>query len=255
MSSLRIALAQLNLTVGDLAGNRARIAAACARARAEQADLVAFPELALAGYPPEDLLLRPGFLRDARRELEALAPASSGLIAVVGAPEADLGRVYNSAAVLADGRLAGCYRKVELPNYGVFDEKRYFAPGDRPHFLTVKGARISLTVCEDVWVRGSPVERWAAEGGASLVLNISSSPFHAGKLAERHGALARFARAARAPVCYTNLVGGQDELVFDGGSLAVAPSGELLAAARRFAEDFLVVEFSVGCSGDITNVV
>jgi NAD+ synthase (glutamine-hydrolysing) len=252
METLRIALAQLNVTVGDLAANRAKIAAAIARARAERADLVAFPELILSGYPPEDLLLRPGFLRDCRAALESLAPESRGLVAVVGFPEADSGRVYNSAAVLADGKLSGCYRKVELPNYGVFDEKRYFASGDRPHFLTVKGVQAALTICEDLWVPGSPVERWALEGGARLVLNVSSSPFHAGKLAERHATLARFARAARAPVCYANLVGGQDELVFDGGSLAVAPSGEVLASARRFAEDLLLVEFAVGAGGALS---
>ncbi len=242
MSTLRIALAQVNVTVGDLSGNRLKLAAACERARAAGADLVTFPELSLAGYPPEDLLLRPGFLRDCRRELEALAPATAGLVAVVGVPEAEAGRLYNSAAVLEDGRLAGFYRKVELPNYGVFDEKRYFTPGDRPFILDVKGAKIAVTVCEDLWVPGSPVERWPAEAGARLVVNLSASPFHAGKLAERGATLARYARATGATVLYNNLVGGQDELVFDGGGLAVSPAGEVLAAARRFDEDFLVLD-------------
>ncbi|HOX07366.1 MAG TPA: NAD+ synthase [Planctomycetota bacterium] len=247
---LRVSLAQVNVTVGDLAGNRAKVAAACDRARAAGADLVTFPELAICGYPPEDLLLRPGFLRDCRRELEALAPATKGLVAVVGAPEVDGGKVYNAAAVFADGRLSGFYRKVELPNYGVFDEKRYFTSGDRPHFLTVKGVKASVTICEDVWVPGSPVERWPAEAGAKLVVNLSASPFHAGKLAERHATLARYARATGATVFYNNLVGGQDELVFDGGALVVSPDGEVLAAARRFAEDFLVVDLTPGADGN-----
>jgi NAD+ synthase (glutamine-hydrolysing) len=249
MTTLRIALAQVNVTVGDLAGNRQRLAAACGQARAAGADLVVFPELALSGYPPEDLLLRPGFLRDCRRELEALAPATEGLVAVVGVPEAAGGRVYNAAAVLEDGKLSGFYRKVELPNYGVFDEKRYFTPGDRPHFLVVKGAKISVTICEDLWVPGSPVERWPAEAGAKLVVNLSASPFHAGKLAERQATLSRYARATGATVLYTNLLGGQDELVFDGGSLVVSPKGEVLAAARRFAEDFLVIDVEADGSG------
>jgi len=253
MERLRIALAQVNCTVGDLPGNREKIAAACRRAREAGADVVTFPELALSGYPPEDLLLRPGFLRDCRAALESLAPESRDLVAVVGFPEAAGGKVYNSAAVLEAGRFAGAYRKVELPNYGVFDEKRYFTGGAAPRTLDLRGARLALSICEDLWVPGSPVEGWAAGARAPIMLNLSSSPFHAGKLGLRREALARFARATGAFVCYNNLVGGQDELVFDGGALVVSPAGEVLAASRRFAEDFLLVEFSVEADGRVSS--
>jgi NAD+ synthase (glutamine-hydrolysing) len=243
MSDLRVALAQVNPTVGDIAGNRELVVEAIGRARSAGAGLVVFPELVLAGYPPEDLLLRPGFICDCRMALDSLLPETEGLTAVVGFPEGDEDGLFNSAAVIADRRLAGVYRKAELPNYGVFDEKRYFTAGTAPLFLEAGGRRIMVTICEDIWVPGSRVEAWAVAARPDMVVNLSASPFHAGKAGSRLDTLRRFAGAAGAPVCYCNVVGGQDELVFDGGSMVMSPSGAVMAEARRFCEDLLVAEF------------
>ena len=250
MENRRIALAQINPTVGDFAGNIGRIACAAQAARDSGAVLAVFPELAVCGYPPEDLLLRQRFLDDCRAALEVTACRCAGIIAVAGFPEADGGKVYNSAAVLRDGRIAGVYRKVDLPNYGVFHEHRYFTPGTAPQFFEVGGVRFMLTICEDIWVEDGKAERWAHEGRPSVVLNLSASPFHAGKLAERRRVVERFAHRTHASVCYTNLVGGQDELVFDGGSLVIGPEGCLHAIARRFQEDLLLADFAHGSFGN-----
>jgi len=241
---MRVALAQINPTVGDLRGNFERIVAFAVRAREAGAHLVVFPELAVSGYPPEDLLLNPLFVRECRATLEAAARRCAGIDAVVGFPECADDRVHNAAALLRDGLVAGISRKTELPNYGVFDEHRYFAPGTGPFVANAGGVRCLITICEDIWVPGGAVERLAREQRPGLVLNLSASPFHAGKLAERHGAAARFAQAAGAPVCYVNLVGGQDELVFDGGSFVMAADGRIAAAAKRFDEDLVVVDFT-----------
>ena len=241
---LRVAAAQLDLVVGDLAGNAERILAAYAEAAAEGCDLVAFPELAVTGYPPEDLLLRPAFVAEARRRLDEIASATGTTVAVVGFPEVD-GACFNAAAVLAHGRIQGVYRKHLLPNYAVFDEERYFEPwpADGPLF-TVGGVPVAVTVCEDAWSPTGPVVT-QARAGAALIVNVNASPYSAGRLAEREAMLADRARAAGVPICYVNLVGGQDELVFDGASLVVDATGTVVARARQFAEDLLIVDLEV----------
>jgi NAD+ synthase (glutamine-hydrolysing) len=245
MAKLRIALAQINPRVGDLEGNLRLIGRWLGRAREAGADLVTFPELAVTGYPPEDLLLKPRFLADSRDALERLAPESKGITAVVGYAEPDDGGVYNSAALLHDGRLVDSYRKLVLPNYGVFDESRYFTVGRGAVALEMNGLRLMLTICEDIWVAGAAPEAHARALGAQLALNISGSPYFAGKLSIRRQIAAGFAGRSGAMVAYNNLVGGQDELIFDGGSLVVDAAGGLLARARRFEEDLLVCELEL----------
>ncbi len=241
MPGLRIALAQLNVTVGDLEGNRRLIAEAIHRAQAWLADLVIVPELALTGYPPEDLLLNPQFIEDNRRALERLAPVAHGVVALVGVVDRDRqGRLSNAVAVLAEGRHAATYRKQCLPNYGVFDEKRYFTPGEAPLVLSIRGLGVGLSICEDLW-EGWPC-RQAAERGAQLLVNLSASPYHAGKLALRERLFARRAREHSLAIACCNLVGGQDELVFDGASFVLDARGRRLAQAAQFREDLLVFD-------------
>ena len=247
MPTLRIALAQLNTAVGDLAANRNRVAEAILRAKAWRADLVAVPELALTGYPPEDLLLKPRFVEDNLRMLERLEPMARGLAAVVGCVERGRrGELYNAAVVLADGRRAASYYKQCLPNYGVFDEQRYFAPGSGPAVLDVGGVRVGLTICEDLWAE-SPV-RVLAEQGCRLVMNLSASPYHADKLRQRQQLFARRARTCRVAIAYCNLVGGQDELVFDGGSLVLDARGRLMACGWQFREDLVIADLDLPAS-------
>jgi NAD+ synthase (glutamine-hydrolysing) len=244
VSRLRIAAAQLDLVVGDLEGNVARMVDTYEAAEAAGCDLVAFPELAVTGYPPEDLLLRPTFVAQAAEALEKFASRTGRVAAVVGYPEP--GRdLYNAAAVCAHGRVYGVYRKHLLPNYAVFDEQRYFAPAtaDGPLFV-VNGVRVAVTICEDAWSPTGPVLTQAA-GGAELVVNINASPYYAGRLRERETMLATRAADASVPVVYVNLVGGQDELVFDGASMVFDEGGHLFARGRQFAEDLLVVDVDV----------
>jgi NAD+ synthase (glutamine-hydrolysing) len=246
MAVLRVAQAQINTTVGDLKGNAAKIVDWIARGRALNADVVTFPELALCGYPPEDLLLRPRFLVDNRRALDALAAVCDDIYVLVGFPDSSEGRVYNAAALLYDGRVRGIYRKIELPNYGVFDEKRYFSPGNGCMVFSLGGCRMSVSICEDIWIEGAQAESCAIENEAQVVLSLSASPFHAGKFGYRRDCIvSRFARSTHAAVFYNNLVGGQDELIFDGGSMVVGPDGRLIAAAKRFEEDLLVTDWQV----------
>ena len=244
--SLRVALAQMNPTVGDLTGNAATMESYLSQARRRQADIVVFPELSLCGYPPEDLLLKPRFLRDCRETLEQLADHCGSMSALVGTPWQERNNLYNSAAVLGDGRVLGVYRKRELPNYGVFDEVRYFGAGSDPTFLRIRDSLVAVTVCEDVWVTGSEVERELSEVEPDVIINISGSPFYAGKLQQRMDLLGRFARRCNSWLCYCNLVGGQDELVFDGGSMAITPDGQVQSSARRFREALLVVDLPDG---------
>jgi len=241
---LRVVAAQLNLVVGDLEGNATRILDAYERAEQVGADLVAFPELAITGYPPEDLLLRPAFVAQAGEWLEKVAARTGRAAAVIGFPQPDRD-LYNAAAVCAQGRVLGVYRKHLLPNYAVFDEERYFEPwaSDGPLFV-VGGARVAVTVCEDAWSPTGPVLTQAA-GGAELVVNINASPYYAGRLRERETMLSTRAADASVPILYVNLVGGQDELVFDGASLLVDGDGQVLARAEQFTEDFLVVDVDV----------
>jgi NAD+ synthase (glutamine-hydrolysing) len=241
---LSVALAQINPTVGDTAGNARKIADGIARGRDEGASLVVFPELALTGYPPEDLLLKPSFLDAARAALDELASQTRGIVALVGFPErAD--DVYNSAAVLADGRVAGVYRKIHLPNYGVFDEQRYFQAGSEPALFELDGVRIGVTVCEDIWEPGPPATTEAL-AGAELIVNLSASPYHAGKGLERERMLVQRARDSLVAVVFCNLVGGQDELVFDGHSVAIDQDGEVVARAPQFEEAFVTCAVDPG---------
>jgi NAD+ synthase (glutamine-hydrolysing) len=244
MPRLRVVAAQLDLVVGELEGNASRILDAYDRAEALGADLVAFPELAITGYPPEDLLLRPAFVAQAGEWLEKVAARTGRAAAIIGFPQPDRD-LYNAAAVCAQGRVLGVYRKHLLPNYAVFDEARYFEPwsSDGPLFV-IGGARVAVTVCEDAWSPTGPVLTQAA-GGAELVVNINASPYYAGRLRERETMLATRAADASVPILYVNLVGGQDELVFDGASLFLDEAGYVLARAREFEEDLLVVDVDV----------
>ena len=239
MAAVRIALAQINPTVGDLDQNRWLIERAIADARAAGADLVALPELAVTGYPPEDLVLRPSFVADNLRTLEELAPAATGITAVVGFVDREGDRIFNAAAVIAGGRVEGVYRKHLLPNYGVFDEKRYFTPGDDILVAQVAGIRFGVTICEDIWSPDGPHVATAA-AGAELIVNINGSPYHMGKGRERQRLVATRARENHVAFAYVNMVGGQDELVFDGQSCAVGaverPSSSLQSATTCWPE-------------------
>jgi NAD+ synthase (glutamine-hydrolysing) len=240
---LRLALCQINATVGDIAGNERKIAAGIDAARKAGAQLVLFPELAITGYPPEDLLLKEHFLRDAAAALDRLALLADGIVVVVGFPElADA--VYNAAAVLAGRRIQAIHRKVHLPNYGVFDERRYFAVGTRSSLIDLGPHRVGLTVCEDVWEPGPPASAQARDG-ATLIVNLSASPYHAGKGTQRERLFGRRARAEHAAVAFCGLVGGQDELVFDGHSFVLDPNGDVLARAGQFTEELLVCELDL----------
>jgi NAD+ synthetase len=237
-----IAAAQVNCTVGDLAGNAARILAFAERARAAGADLVLTPELSLCGYPPEDLVLREGFLADCRRALEALAGQVRGPALVVGFPEhAAGGRRYNAAALIRDGRIVQVARKRELPNYDVFDEKRYFDAGDAPCVFELKGVRCALAICEDVWFARVPQAAQAA--GAQIMLSINASPYHKRKQAVRHDIFRGWIRATGMPMVACNLVGGQDELVFDGGSCVLDAQGAVARQGPFFEESLELYEF------------
>jgi len=239
---LRLALAQVNATVGDIAGNVRKILSFCDKAREAGAHLVVFPEMAIPGYPPEDLLLRASFVEENLAAWRDVAGSVRGVTAVAGFADQDAkGRPYNAAGIAAGGRALGVYRKMHLPNYGVFDEVRYFRRGKDPMVFPVGGSRVGITVCEDIWVRGGPLQREAKEG-ARLILNISASPYHAGKWEERRDLLAKHARRSGLPVAYCNLVGGQDELVFDGGSMVVAPNGKVIARAAMFTEELLLCD-------------
>jgi NAD+ synthase (glutamine-hydrolysing) len=237
---VRFALAQLNAVVGDLAGNRAAILSYITEARAAGADVVVFPELATSGYPPEDLLLRPGFVRAARESTAEIAAAATGIVAFVGTPWFDQD-LSNACAVCADGRVQAVYRKHFLPNYGVFDEHRYFAEGRELVLLQLGEARLGPTICEDVWQPGPPATDLAL-AGAEAIVNLSASPFHVGKAEEREEMLVTRARDTSSYLLFCNLVGGQDELVFDGHSVVLDPSGEVVARAPGFEEHLLVVD-------------
>jgi NAD+ synthase (glutamine-hydrolysing) len=237
---MRLALCQMNATVGDIDGNAARIRDAQRQAADAGADLVLFPELALTGYPPEDLLLREDFLARAAGALVQIAADTRGPVAVVGFPER-AEDVYNAAAVLADGRVHAIYRKVHLPNYGVFDEQRYFQAGSAGAVIDIGPHRVGLTVCEDIWEPGPPATEEAL-AGATLIVNISASPYHAGKGAERERMFAQRARDNAAFIAFCALVGGQDELVFDGHSCVVDPTGQTIARAAQFREQLLVCD-------------
>ena len=237
---MRLALAQINAVVGDLEGNRERILAALTDARGESAELVLFPELAVTGYPPEDLLLRPAFVRAAEDSLRAIAAETSGLTALVGTPWFDRD-LFNACAVCSDGEVTAIYRKRFLPNYGVFDEDRYFASGRDLILLRHGEVLVGPTICEDIWQPGPPATDLAL-GGAELLVNLSASPYFVGKAEDREEMLVTRARDNSAYLAFCNLVGGQDELLFDGHSVVLDDEGEVLARAPGFEEALLVVD-------------
>lgn len=245
MPVLRLALAQMNLVVGDLDGNVARIASAISDARQSETDLLVLPELAVSGYPPEDLLLKPGFVRAERNALQDVASLATEVAVVLGHTDEVDGALYNAASLCVGGRIIATYHKRHLPNYGVFDEHRWFREGSGPHELfEVAGLRLGLSVCEDAWIAGGPLAE-QGRGGADLLVNINASPYHRGKLAEREAMLATRAAEAGCPVVYVNLVGGQDELVFDGASMVIDDAGVVVARAPQFQEATLLVDLQV----------
>jgi NAD+ synthase (glutamine-hydrolysing) len=242
---LRIALAQTNYLVGDVAGNVRKMAGYVAHARDElKANLLVFPELAVSGYPPEDLLLREDFVARGERGLLELAGAASGIDILVGYPRRHDGKLYNAASVLRDGAVLATYHKHHLPNYGVFDEKRYFTSVDEPCVVTVGGVPIGLTICEDMWASG-PIER-SVGAGAKLVININASPYDMNKARERLALAQGYARPLHVPFVYLNLVGGQDELVFDGESFVLDATGRITWRAPAFTEGLYPVDFDIG---------
>jgi NAD+ synthase (glutamine-hydrolysing) len=241
--TLRIALAQINTTVGDVEGNAERAREWIERARGEGAQLVVLPELTITGYPPEDLLLKSHFLAAVRGALHAVASDVHDLVALVGFAGAN-GFTHNSLAVLADGEIRGTYSKMLLPNYGVFDERRYFESGSSPALIELGGVLIGLTICEDVWFPGPPSSAEAL-AGAGLIVNASASPYHRGKGTEREQMVAQRARETGAAFALCNAVGGQDELVFDGHSVVVSAEGETVARAAQFAEELLVCDLDL----------
>lgn len=241
-NAVRMALAQINPTVGDLENNLARMKRYANTALNEHgADLIVFPELSITGYPPEDLLFRQGFIEQARDCLARLASGNPDIVILAGVPRAEQGRLYNAAAWLAGGRMQYVYDKQILPNYGVFDEKRYFTAGQAPAVVDLNGLRLGITICEDVWEPG-PV-RAAAAAGARLIVNLNASPFHVRKVAERQAVLKARCEESGLPVLYVNQVGGQDELVFDGHSMAVGAAGNVVYRSPGFTESLDVVEF------------
>ncbi len=245
MRNLRCALAQINSTVGDLEGNADRIIAQIEAAETLGADIVAFPELALTGYPPEDLVLRRGFVEHNLRTLDRVREATRGrhVAAIVGFVDY-AHDVFNAAAVLRGGRLRGVYHKQYLPNYGVFDEARYFRPGGGVQLFEIAGAKVGVTICEDIWYSSGPMQDQCL-AGAELIVNINGSPFHAGKSAQREQMLATRAADNAVATAYCNLVGGQDHLIFDGGSAVFGPAGQLLSRAELFQEQLLCVDIDI----------
>lgn len=243
MRTLRISMAQINPTVGDLTGNRDKIIDYISRAKKLGADVIAFTELAVTGYPPEDLVLKPQFVKDNLRTLREITKASHGITTIVGFVDVN-DHIYNAAAIISDGKLVHVYHKILLPNYGVFDEYRYFKPGRRYPIISIRGVNIGVNVCEDIWFSDGPA-RTQALAGAEIIIAINASPYHKGKGKERMRMLASCARGNNVYVVYTNAVGGQDELVFDGHSLIFDQKGKLLAAGRQFDEELITADINL----------
>ncbi|MHC4555687.1 MAG: NAD+ synthase [Planctomycetota bacterium] len=247
---MRVALGQFNTVVGDLTGNAQKMREIYAQAVRADADLLAFPELAICGYPPEDLLYKKHFLQDNRLAIEKLAADCPDKTIIVGFAESDNKNSYNSAAVLQGGRISKIYRKARLPNYGVFDERRYFQPGGEPLIINPKGLDVVVTICFDIWnvdwlrnfIEGTGPSGSSRENRIQMILNISASPFHTGKIRTRQETVNRCAKALNCAVAYCNLVGGQDELVFDGRSMFADSTGRVVAQARAFDEDLIIAD-------------
>ncbi len=244
MLSFRIAMAQINSSVGDLEGNTSKILQFIDQARDMRADLVTFPELSITGYPPEDLLLKPDFIAANLDCLEKIVDASSDISVVLGFVNSDYD-IYNAAAVICNRKLAGVYHKIYLPNYGVFDEDRYFQAGTEPLVFSLDGVTVGVNICEDIWYPGGPMNAEASEGGAEVIVNISASPYHAGKGELRRRMLSTRAADNVAIIAFNNLVGGQDELVFDGSGMIFDQNGELIFSGKQFEEDLIVADLDI----------
>lgn len=246
---MRIVLAQLNPTVGDLSGNALKVIESIKQAKSEQADLVVFPELVICGYPPEDLLYKDHFIKDNLKALKDIGKKTKEITAIIGLVDQDKDKcIYNAAAVYTDGVLKGVYHKQELPNYGVFDEKRYFQKGKKDSCFMINGIKVGINICEDIWIDKGVYHR-QSQKGAKFLINISSSPYNVGKFRQREKLITERAKQTKKYVCYVNLVGGQDELVFDGGSLCVNPKGQIVARAASFKEGFVCVDLELGKKG------
>ncbi|RPJ06007.1 MAG: NAD+ synthase, partial [Deltaproteobacteria bacterium] len=244
MRTLRIGLCQINTTVGDIEGNAAKILDYIEKGKKRGADLLVFPEMAVTGYPPEDLLLMPKFIEANLKALERIARAAAGITVIAGFVDKD-GDIYNGAALLHNGKKIDSYHKSYLPNYGVFDEDRYFQTGKENFIFTLKSTPIGMSICEDIWYPGDPIRTQTLHGGAELLVNISSSPYHAGKMALREKIISTRALDNVAIVAFCNLVGGQDDLVFDGGSLIFDQRGELIARGKQFEEDLIMADLDM----------
>lgn len=245
MATLRVALAQINTTVGDLEGNRAAAARAIDEAKRLGAHVVALPELTITGYPPEDLVLWPSFVEKNEHQLELLASSTKGIVAIVGFVQAGPdGKLYNAAATLANGQVCDVYRKIHLPNYGVFDERRYFTSGEGCPVLNIAGTKVAVNVCEDVWEPVGPSELQCSTGEAEVILNINGSPYWIGKQEWRREIVTGLAKRNQAFAVYVNQVGGQDELVFDGASIVADPDGNVFASGPSFEESIFVVDLN-----------
>lgn len=243
MAKIRVALAQINTTVGDLNGNRDAAIAAIESAKSLGAHIVGLPELTITGYPPEDLVRWPSFVQRNEQRIHELAGTVHGIIAAVGFVRSDAhGKIYNSAAIIADGRIVDTYDKIHLPNYGVFDERRYFTPGTGCPVITVNGVRVGINICEDIWEPIGPSELQCSDGRAEVLVNLNGSPYELGKLARRTRIVTDLAKRNSAYVVYVNQVGGQDELVFDGSSMVAAPDGSVLAMGPAFEESVFAVD-------------
>jgi NAD+ synthase (glutamine-hydrolysing) len=245
VDSMRAALGQFNPCVGDIAGNVEKMRAMYAEATGLGADVLIFPEMCVCGYPPEDLLLKKHFLDDNRSAVEQLATTCEKMTVIAGFAEANGQKSFNSLAVLGGGRIQKVYRKCVLPNYGVFDEQRYFQSGNEPVVINVEGVRVILTICEDIWQLGRLDEFLKDTGRKDVIVNISASPFHVGKMGQRRDVLARCAKHFNCAVAYCNLVGGQDEIVFDGRSMLLDSQGTIISEAKAFTEDLIIADITL----------
>lgn len=242
---MRLAICQINTTVGDFAGNAAKIKEFIEKAKAVRADIAIFPELTVTGYPPEDLLLKQKFVKDNIETLKEITSFTKGISIVVGFVDKAGKDLFNAAAVITGGKISGIYHKMNLPNYGVFDEKRYFKQGETPFITEIKGVKTGINVCEDIWLEDGPV-RTEAKSGAEVIITINASPYHAGKVVEREKIIQKQAKDNKVYIVYANMVGGQDELVFDGYSMVVDKTGKILTRADGFKEELLVVDLPLG---------
>ncbi|MCX5776825.1 MAG: NAD+ synthase [Candidatus Firestonebacteria bacterium] len=242
---MRIALCQINTTVGDFRGNTAKIIEYIKKAKALKVDICVFPELAITGYPPEDLLLKDKFIRDNHEALKKISSHANKVAVVIGFVDKQGNDLFNAAAFLSEGKVKGVYHKNYLPNYGVFDEKRYFKPGEEPFIGEVAGRKIGINICEDIWIDDGPVKE-NASFGAEVIFTINASPYHAGKVSEREKLIQKQAKENEVYIFYVNMIGGQDELVFDGYSMAVDKTGKIITRAKGFTEELLIVDLPLG---------